>query len=240
MQLDDLLGQAVGSPSHVKPNERGAALLALGLHCMMVEHGFVALGLRGGTQGSGKLYRPPADWNNGHYEWIFYYARKGMANRFRLHIAFQPATGRVFCHASELTWTDEAPLVGNIVTLGLQLEKYVPDPAAAATKADWTGVIVNQAQLVRFFREHVLTPLYQRAERSPRGSDSLPPDAATEALPPSPTTLDQYVQQGWARVSAVARRREARAALMAVGVAAAAVGVAVVALRARAAARPQS
>jgi len=33
MQLDDLLGLAVGSPSHVKPNERGAAFLSLGLHC---------------------------------------------------------------------------------------------------------------------------------------------------------------------------------------------------------------
>ena len=62
-----------------------------------------------------------------------------MANRFRLHVAFQPATGRVFCHASELTWTDDAPLATNIATLGLQLENYVPDPAGAETKADWTG-----------------------------------------------------------------------------------------------------
>ena len=42
---------------------------------MMVEHGFVALGQRGSTQSSGKLYRPPADWNSGHNEWMFYYAR---------------------------------------------------------------------------------------------------------------------------------------------------------------------
>jgi len=43
---------------------------------MMVEHGFVALGQKGSTQSSGgKLYRPPADWNSGHNEWMFYYAR---------------------------------------------------------------------------------------------------------------------------------------------------------------------
>ena len=113
-------------------------------------------------------------------------------------------------------------------------------PLAPRLPHSLAGVIGNQGQLVRYFREHILTPLYQRAERSPRGSDSLPPDAAIQPLTPSPTTLASYVQQGCARIAAVARRRETKAALVAVGVAAAAVGVAVVALRARAAARPQS
>lgn len=49
--------------------------------------------------------------------------RRGYANRFRLHCALHPESGRMFVHASEIL-KDGSPLEDNIQVMGLQVDRY--------------------------------------------------------------------------------------------------------------------
>jgi hypothetical protein len=53
--------------------------------------------------------------------------------------------------------------------LGLQLERYVPDPQKLRNKS-WAGVVCNEATLEQMLQGHVLVPLLQAAEELPSGS----------------------------------------------------------------------
>ncbi|PNG99956.1 hypothetical protein TSOC_014245, partial [Tetrabaena socialis] len=79
------------------------------------------------------------------------------ANRFTLHCSLQTRTRRMFVHASE---EGNPP---NTCVLGLQMDNYIPDPAAVKS-GSWAGVLVNAAKMQALFTEHVVLPLQQNAE----------------------------------------------------------------------------
>jgi hypothetical protein len=58
---------------------------------------------------------PPKEWRAaaGPSAWLIAYRRPGAANAFRLQASLQPATGRLFVHASEMDG-EGAPLERNI------------------------------------------------------------------------------------------------------------------------------
>lgn len=78
----------------------------------MIYEGYEALDAEGQTV---KGYQPPRDiWREHPNEWVIEYTREGSSRCFRLHCSLQPATGRMFVHASELKEVKGEPLRDNI------------------------------------------------------------------------------------------------------------------------------
>lgn len=75
---------------------------------------------------------------------MFFYTKDGKANKFVLHCSLQASSKRMFVQALE----ENNP--GNIHNLGLQLDKYVPDPSRLKS-SNWASVLANEHDLNDFF-----------------------------------------------------------------------------------------
>lgn len=176
--ITSLLQLACSKPEHVVGNGGGA--LALALHCLMVREGFHVVDTTGAWRAepffySGvvprsvpwnlrdirRIYRsyttatagqrrhssylPPLGWHGAYPdEWVFFYTKDGKANKFVLHCSLQASTRRMFVRANEEGNPE------NIQALGLQLDKYVPDPSRLRSN-EWAGVLANERDLNEFF-----------------------------------------------------------------------------------------
>ncbi|CAL8464775.1 g4310 [Coccomyxa elongata] len=168
--MDQHLRSAVREPRFVQ-TEDGGSVLALALHCVMVEQGFrVTAEKKFG--GGASAFSPAADWQ-GKYtnEWVFDYKRVGYASGFQLHCSLQPGSGKMFVHARE---TDSPT---NMRYMGLLVDKYVPDPAKAKGSS-WEGVLVEQEALKQQLEEYVIGPLLAAALplQDPDDAPSSPPE----------------------------------------------------------------
>lgn len=96
----------------------------------MVHDGYRALDHQTGRALKGAT--PPPEWNAGQHAWGFTYSRPGSPSRFRLQVALQAATRRVFVHACELDSKGE-PLPSNIQASACQAGARGVLAGAAAT-----------------------------------------------------------------------------------------------------------
>ncbi|GLI63437.1 hypothetical protein VaNZ11_006328, partial [Volvox africanus] len=159
--LIQLLEKACPRPSYLSSTD-GGPILALALHCLMVNDGFVLAGEEG--QGIADLttrFLPQKDWNGKLLDqWMFFYTKPGKARKFTLHCSLQGRTKRMFIHASEEN------NLANIRVLGLQLENYVSHPNTLASNS-WSAqepVVRNAAKMSELMTEHVIQPLLHAAE----------------------------------------------------------------------------
>ncbi|GIL78016.1 hypothetical protein Vretimale_7351 [Volvox reticuliferus] len=173
--LIQLLEKACPRPSYLAPTD-GGPILALALHCLMVNDGFI-LASEGGQSIADPATRflPQKDWNGKLLDqWIFFYTKPGKARKFTLHCSLQGRTKRMFIHASEEN------NLANICVLGLQLENYISRPNTLASNS-WRAppgqelVVRNAAKMSGLMTEHVIQPLLQMAEEE----QGPPPGAAS-------------------------------------------------------------
>lgn len=148
-----------------------ADVIALCLHSMMVDYGYITLDMES-HEPLHSPYTPPNGWNSFQDEWIVMYGMKYSPNRFRLHCAIQAHTGRLFVHASEQEVSPDGSTSiksSNIQVLGLQLGNYssfqekgnVLDSGMA-----WEECLQNERTLREMFHEFVLNPLSSHATRN--------------------------------------------------------------------------
>ncbi|GLC40295.1 hypothetical protein PLESTB_001806400 [Pleodorina starrii] len=126
VKLAQLLEKACPRPSYLASSDGGPAL-ALALHCLMVEAGFVLApeGGQGGSSDPEARFVPQKDWNGMFLDqWVFTYTKPGKARKFTMHCSLQARTKRMFVHSCEEN------NYANVCVLGLQLDNYVPHPAA--------------------------------------------------------------------------------------------------------------
>ncbi|BDA50375.1 hypothetical protein COCOBI_16-0510 [Coccomyxa sp. Obi] len=169
-RMDKHLQSAVREPRFVQTDD-GGSIIALALHCVMVEQGFrVAAEKKFG--GGTSAFSPAADWH-GKYtnEWVFDYNRAGYVSKFQLHCSLQPGSGKMFVHAREA----DSPT--NMRYMGLLVDKYVPDPGKAKGNS-WEGVLVEQEALKQQLIEYVVGPLLVAALplQEPDEALSSPPE----------------------------------------------------------------
>ncbi|KAG2428808.1 hypothetical protein HXX76_011508 [Chlamydomonas incerta] len=172
-KLAELLTKACPRPAFLA-STGGGPCLALSVHVLMVEAGFVlqtseANAISRNSKLDGK-YVPQKDWNGLYLDqWIFEYTKPGKARKFTVHLSLQAASKRMFVHCSE----EANP--ANTCVLGLQLDNYVPEPARLKTNS-WEGVVVNAAKMKGLLTEYIMTPLLQNAE-----DQHMPPEEENEA-----------------------------------------------------------
>lgn len=185
-----LLTKALPNPKYLRTKD-GSDALVLCLHCLMVEAGFESTGKKTQQKSGDSRYSPPQDWRQLDNEWFISYTRPGGRNAFTLHCSLQVTTARLFIHASE--YVNGVPRRENIQVLGLQLSNYTdgqrcesavwqgklpsnPDSYRACyenvmiffyflNRDDCVGVIQNERTLTSMFREFVLSPLWENAEK---------------------------------------------------------------------------
>ncbi|PSC76440.1 thrombospondin type-1 domain-containing 4-like [Micractinium conductrix] len=154
-------------PAGLRPSQAGGDALALALHCLMVRDGYTALD-RNGRRLRG--YALPSDWDAVDFLWAWEYTRPGAARHFRLQCGLQPATRRMFIHASEVAPGGD-PVQDNIQVMGVQLDNYVKlprgDGAAAQPPSSWEGVLVGEQALRDMWAEFVSAPLWRLAGKAP-------------------------------------------------------------------------
>lgn len=159
-----MLQTAVPRPSVVHDE---AAILALALHCLMVESGFTLTDKLASPRQSS--YNPPPGWSPPHAsEWIFHYTKVGLAGSFCLHCSIQRATMRMYIRASE----DDNEK--NLQVLGLQVSNYVA-PLASVDGNSWEGVITQEAVLRQWISEYITVPLTSNAIHIPLEEMLSPP-----------------------------------------------------------------
>jgi hypothetical protein len=134
----------------------------------MISDGFVPLDQNGRPVPGLHLPRNPT-WRSLANEWIVEYSRPDALRTFRLHCSLQPATGRMFVHASETMGRGGEPLRSNIQVLGLQLQNYT-DGRKCEQESWEDGVIDNERTLKEMFSEFVLLPLWKNAEKQYDGT----------------------------------------------------------------------
>mmetsp|Transcript_19710 Transcript_19710/g.34035 ORF Transcript_19710/g.34035 Transcript_19710/m.34035 type:complete len:228 (+) Transcript_19710:37-720(+) len=203
--LEDLLAGVIPTPACL-PSQ--ASVLALALHLLTVQDGFVVEEPL--HQGSATAIRPtyaPAIVENpgvATTEWTYTYSRPGRENLMQLVVSIHAPSGRCFVHMSEHRKQSNAQI------LGLQLDKYVSP--GCITADSWAGAMTSTDVLIQQFREHILLPLLANASRSltpvvPKAaaaSQSPSPSPAAGTAPPPPPrpwlTADQAVYLGAASV----------------------------------------
>lgn len=172
ISLADLLCRSYATPGDFMKTYVGAGsadVIALCLHCMMVDYGFTPLDMDDTKKPLVEnSFKPPSGWNSLQDEWIITYLRESSPSRFRLHCAVQASTGRLFVHASESDLSVDGPVTmkaSNIQVLGLQLENYVFDLAGVDTPSSWEECVKNERTLKEMFNEFVMIPLWGNASR---------------------------------------------------------------------------
>ncbi|GFR44513.1 hypothetical protein Agub_g5779, partial [Astrephomene gubernaculifera] len=155
--LEQLLEKACPRPAYLA-SSHGGPVLALALHCRMIEAGFV-LGTEAGANPSPEArYMPHRNWNGDYLDqWVFEYTKPGKARKFTLHCSLQARSKRMYIHASEENNQ------GNTCVLGLQLDNYVPDTAPLRSNR-WTGVLREAAKMKALFTQYVTQPLTENAQ----------------------------------------------------------------------------
>ncbi|KAK9813778.1 hypothetical protein WJX73_009085 [Symbiochloris irregularis] len=153
--LSKLLALAQRSPRQVASQD-GGAHLALALHCLLINDGFVGI-----SATPSQPYQPEANWNTRFQnEWLFSYRRKGCANEFQLHCSLQTGTGKVFVQAREEGVPSPPPC------MGLLLGKYVPD-AQLLQQSTWEGALQQLEVLEESFTTYIIQPLLVDAVPAP-------------------------------------------------------------------------
>lgn len=163
--LEQLLGKAVKSPSHVYTKD-GGAVLALSLHCLFVQSGFKNVHAR--------EYTPQMDWNRSPDAWVFQYRREGYVNTFTMSCGLKQATGQAYVHVSEDNGGD------NVSFMGLLLHRYIPD-TAALRQEHWQGVVNNEEVLTNYFDNYIMQPVLRKAIPSSGGDEAAADDAPPAA-----------------------------------------------------------
>lgn len=119
VNLHHLLSLACPDPLDVL-GEDPAAYLALAVHCLLVNAGFVADAQRH-RHSAQPRYPPPPTWQGqAAQEWGVTYIKPGCCNRFQLRVASQHATSKLLVHVTELGNKE------NIQLLGLYVPNYAP------------------------------------------------------------------------------------------------------------------
>jgi len=168
--LDEVLTNALPSPSYVKP-AGDAAVVALACHCLMVRDGFAA---EAGTPEGGSAYTPPNGWNGKlDNEWVFHYTRAGCANEFALHCSLHSASGKMFVQAIEKGNRQ------NIQNLGLEPRNYVPQKERL-NEDSWEGVVERQCTLEQYVTDYLAGPLANNATPSPTACPSFTSRASAD------------------------------------------------------------
>mmetsp|Transcript_211 Transcript_211/g.421 ORF Transcript_211/g.421 Transcript_211/m.421 type:complete len:206 (+) Transcript_211:70-687(+) len=147
MTLFDLLPEAVAKPSTISPQDDGAALVSLAMHCLMVKGGFVST--KGGK--GRKRFVPPEDWNARKNEWVLEYSRKDSgAAKFIMHASV--VNGKMFVKAMQVG--EEK----NSHVLGVQVEIYVRS-LEGCKSSNWAEAMDNLDRLQEMFEVYVARPL---------------------------------------------------------------------------------
>lgn len=167
----ELLQKTAQSPRSLFDDSEGCSLIVLACHCFLVHDGFKVLGT--GTS-CWNRYLPPSTWSANNTYWCLKYSHRALKNGFLLEAHRQ---GKQLLIRVIEDNPKAAPAEGlTVKMLGLNSDKYVPDPEALwQAHKGWHRAISAEAcsRLAALWEEAIREPLLATVERNP----SYPPSA---------------------------------------------------------------